>query len=137
MPPDLSVSENRFVGRWPMRGGLLYRRAMDAAAHKKRSERGFDQPMATPVGELTVAGRQQVGVDRAPLLDTRPLIFNELYSDLEEVRSPRIECWLWAAAWGRRFWAAKNDAGARHASRHALNSGASEPTSTSPWEIRR
>lgn len=75
--PDLSVAENCFVGRWPMKAGRLDSKAMEAAAGAKLAELGFDRPMNTLVRDLSVAGQQQVEIARALLMDTRLLILDE------------------------------------------------------------
>lgn len=75
--PDLTVGENCFVGRWPMKGGLLDAKAMEAAARAKLAELGFERPMSTLVRHLSVAGQQQVEIARALLMDTKLLILDE------------------------------------------------------------
>ncbi|MGC4154030.1 MAG: sugar ABC transporter ATP-binding protein [Propionicimonas sp.] len=75
--PDLTVAENCFVGRWPMKAGRLDQKAMSDAARAKLAELGFERPMSTLVRELSVAGQQQVEIARALLMDTRLLILDE------------------------------------------------------------
>ncbi|MGC3955935.1 MAG: sugar ABC transporter ATP-binding protein [Propionicimonas sp.] len=75
--PDLTVAENCFVGRWPMKGGRLDQKAMSEAARAKLAELGFERPMGTLVRQLSVAGQQQVEIARALLMDTKLLILDE------------------------------------------------------------
>ena len=65
--PDLSVAENVFVGRLPMRGGRIDRAAMNerAAAQLKRlgPQRLAGPEGAHPAGRRAAAGRDRQGAD--------------------------------------------------------------------------
>jgi ribose transport system ATP-binding protein len=77
--PDLSVSENIFLGRWPRarrtRGvdfATLHRQSADAL-----SALGLDLPVRREVRALTVAQQQMVEIAKALSLNARILILDE------------------------------------------------------------
>jgi rhamnose transport system ATP-binding protein len=91
--PHLSTFDNIFVGREPRKlGGLLLDRAAMRRETRKLLERlgeadAFDP--ARPVGELSVAQRQMVGMARALSQDCRLLIMDEPTASLSE-RETRV-----------------------------------------------
>jgi len=88
--PHLSVAENVFLGREPVRGPLrLLDRARlrrDTAAILERLRIPIDPDR--PVGELSVAARQMVEIARALSVDSRVLIMDEPTAPLNE---PEVE----------------------------------------------
>jgi ABC-type sugar transport system ATPase subunit len=77
--PHLNTYDNIFVGREPKKlGGLWLDRAMMRAETKKLLDRlGEHFDPSRPVGELSVAQRQMVGMARALSRDCRLLIMDE------------------------------------------------------------
>jgi ABC-type sugar transport system ATPase subunit len=91
--PHLSTFDNIFVGREPRKlGGLLLDRAAmrreTRALLERLGEWGAFDP-ARPVGELSVAQRQMVGMARALSQDCRLLIMDEPTASLSE-RETRV-----------------------------------------------
>lgn len=75
--PDLSIAENVFVGRLPMRGGRVDRAGMSADAAEQLRRLGLDISPETPVRKLRVAAQQQVEIAKALTLKARLLILDE------------------------------------------------------------
>lgn len=74
---DLSIAENVFVGRLPMRGGRIDRETMNARAAEQLLRLGLDVAPTTRVRHLRVAAQQQVEIAKALTQDARLLIFDE------------------------------------------------------------
>jgi len=75
--PDLSIAENVFVGRLPMRGGRVDRAAMRRRAGEQLARLGLDVAPTRLVRTLRVAAQQQVEIAKALTLDARLLILDE------------------------------------------------------------
>jgi ribose transport system ATP-binding protein len=75
--PDLSISENVFVGRQLMKGGRVDRAEMDRRAREQLQRLGLDVPPSQPVRTLRVAAQQQVEIAKALTLNARLLILDE------------------------------------------------------------
>ncbi len=75
--PELSIAENVFVGRMPMRGGRVDRAEMNRRAEVQLRRLGLSVPATTRVGTLKVAAQQQVEIAKALTLDARLIIFDE------------------------------------------------------------
>ncbi len=75
--PDLSIAENVFVGRLPMRGAMVDRETMNRRAAEQLQRLGLDIPPTTRVGSLRVAAQQQVEIAKALTLNARLLILDE------------------------------------------------------------
>ena len=75
--PDLSISENVFVGRQLMKGGRLDRPEMDRRAREQLLRLGLDVPPTRLVRSLRVAAQQQVEIAKALALEARLLILDE------------------------------------------------------------
>ena len=75
--PDLSISENVFVGRQLMKGGRLDRAEMDRRAREQLLRLGLDVPPTRLVRSLRVAAQQQVEIAKALALEARLLILDE------------------------------------------------------------
>jgi len=75
--PDLSVAENIFVGRWPMKGGRVDREQMNARASAQLQRLGLDISPERKVRTLRVAAQQQVEIAKALTLDAKLLLLDE------------------------------------------------------------
>jgi ribose transport system ATP-binding protein len=75
--PDLSISENVFLGRQLMKGGRVDRAEMDRRAGEQLRRLGLDVSPSRPVRSLRVAAQQQVEIAKALTLNARLLILDE------------------------------------------------------------
>jgi ribose transport system ATP-binding protein len=75
--PDLSIAENVFVGRLPMRGGRVDRASMNARAAEQLKRLGLNVPPTQLVRTLRVAAQQQVEIAKALTLRAQLLILDE------------------------------------------------------------
>jgi ribose transport system ATP-binding protein len=75
--PDLTVSENVFVGRLPNRGGFIDREEMNRRAQEQLHRLGLDIAPTTLVRTLRVAAQQQVEIAKALTLNAKLLILDE------------------------------------------------------------
>jgi len=75
--PDLSIAENVFVGRLPLRAGRVDRAIMNARAAEQLKRLGLDAEPTTLVRHLRVAAQQQVEIAKALTQNARLLIFDE------------------------------------------------------------
>lgn len=80
--PDLSIAENVFVGRVPMKNGFVDRAAMNRHAGELVKRLGLDVSPETPVRRLRVAAQQQVEIAKALSQNARLLILDEPTSAL-------------------------------------------------------
>jgi ribose transport system ATP-binding protein len=82
--PQLSAAENIYLGREPMRYGLINQRSLERAAAQLLSSLGVELDVRKPVNELSIAQQQMVEVAKAISLDARILIMDEPTSALTE-----------------------------------------------------
>lgn len=75
--PGMSVAENIFLGRQPVRGGRIDYSAMREAARKACARVGLQVDVTRPVGRLSVAAQQQVEIAKALSLQAHVLILDE------------------------------------------------------------
>jgi ribose transport system ATP-binding protein len=75
--PELSIAENIFVGRLPVRGGRVDVVEMHRRAGEQLKRLGLNISPATKVKELRVAAQQQVEIAKALTLNARFLILDE------------------------------------------------------------
>ena len=75
--PDLSVAENVFVGRMPMRAGRVDRDLMNRLAAEQLRRLGLDIAPTRLVRSLRVAAQQQVEIAKALTLKAKILILDE------------------------------------------------------------
>ncbi len=88
--PDLSIAENVFVGRLPMKGGRVDRATMNRRAAEQLHRLGLDLPPTMLVRNLRVAAQQQVEIAKALTLHAQLLIFDEPTSALGGDETDRL-----------------------------------------------
>ncbi len=81
--PNLSVAENLYLGRQPMRRGLISQRAMLAMARDLLLEFGLSINPAEPLSSYSVAVQQVVAIARAVELSGKVLILDEPTASLD------------------------------------------------------
>ena len=81
---ELSVAENIFLGRQPVRFGLVDHSAMRLRASELLKQLDFDVPAERASAELSVARKQLVEIARAISMKSRILIMDEPTSALSE-----------------------------------------------------
>jgi len=87
---DLSIAENVFVGRLPMRDGRIDRKTMNERAAAQLHRLGLDVAPTTHVRNLRVAAQQQVEIAKALTLHARLLIFDEPTAALGSEETERL-----------------------------------------------
>ncbi len=80
--PDLSVAENLFVGRQPLRRGRIDWRAMHAQAEQLLASVGLHLDPRAPVRALSLADRQLLELASALSRDARVLLLDETTASL-------------------------------------------------------
>jgi ribose transport system ATP-binding protein len=75
--PKLSIAENVFVGRYPMQGGRIDRKAMEERALSGLKRLGLDIPPSRTVEGLSTANQQLIEIAKALTLNARLLILDE------------------------------------------------------------
>ncbi len=81
--PNLSVAENLFLGRQPMRFGLVDRGAMRRRARAVLSSYGLSIDVTAPLGWFSVATQQIVAIARAVDMSAKVLILDEPTASLD------------------------------------------------------
>ncbi len=75
--PDLSVAENVFVGRHPVRNGHVDWSAMASRARQLLAGLRMDIDLDVPVKMLSIAERQSIEIVKALSIDARVLVLDE------------------------------------------------------------
>jgi ribose transport system ATP-binding protein len=88
--PDLSIAENVFVGRLPMRNGRVDRAKMNRRAAEQLHRLGLDVSPTRKVRELRVAAQQQVEIAKALTLEAKLLILDEPTAALGSEETDRL-----------------------------------------------
>jgi ABC-type sugar transport system ATPase subunit len=83
--PELTVAENIFLGREPIRwGGMVDYARMNDAAKDILMDLHFEIPVTTPVAALRIGHQQLVEIAKALSMDARILVMDEPTSALSE-----------------------------------------------------
>ncbi|MDR3516384.1 MAG: sugar ABC transporter ATP-binding protein [Azospirillaceae bacterium] len=88
--PDLSIAENVFVGRLPMRNGRVDRHLMNRLAARQLARLGLDIPPTQRLRTLQVAAQQQVEIAKALTLNSKLLILDEPTAALGGAETDRL-----------------------------------------------
>ena len=75
--PELSVAENVFIGRWPMKNGVVDRAQMVRRAQEQLARLNLDIPATRKVAGLSTANQQLIEIAKALTLNARLLILDE------------------------------------------------------------
>ncbi|TNF17909.1 MAG: sugar ABC transporter ATP-binding protein [Rhodobacteraceae bacterium] len=88
--PGLSVAENLFLGRLPMKAGRVDRARMEQEARAVLETLGAHVDPRRPVGGLTMAVQQEIEIAKAVLRKPRYVIFDEPTAALGEAEAENI-----------------------------------------------
>jgi ribose transport system ATP-binding protein len=75
--PELSIAENVFIGRWPMKNGAVDRKAMVRRAQEQLSRLNLHISATRKVAGLSTANQQLIEIAKALALDAKLLILDE------------------------------------------------------------
>lgn len=75
--PELSIAENIFVGRYPMKGGLINRKQMEERAQMGLERLGLNISPRRIVKGLSTANQQLIEIAKALTLNAKLLILDE------------------------------------------------------------
>lgn len=75
--PELSIAENVFIGRWPMKNGVVDRAQMVRRAQEQLSRLNLHIPATRKVGGLSTANQQLIEIAKALALNAKLLILDE------------------------------------------------------------
>ncbi|WP_417258884.1 sugar ABC transporter ATP-binding protein [Celeribacter sp.] len=82
--PNLTVAENLYLGRQPMRGPFLDRRRMNADARRSLRSFGIEIDPSQPLSTFSVAIQQVVAIARAVEMSGKVLILDEPTASLDQ-----------------------------------------------------
>jgi ribose transport system ATP-binding protein len=82
LTPELSIAENIGLGAYPRRFGFIDYGALDHGAREVCDLVGLNEPLDTPVGDLSLGRRQMVEIAKALFRKPRVLILDEPTSSL-------------------------------------------------------
>ena len=88
--PHLSIAENVFVGRLPMKGGRIDTASMIERSQRQLQRLGLNVPATRKVSSLRVAAQQQVEIAKALTLNARLLILDEPTAALGDEETDRL-----------------------------------------------
>jgi ribose transport system ATP-binding protein len=75
--PELSIAENVFIGRWPMKNGIVDRAEMVRRAQQQLARLNLHIPATRKVAGLSTANQQLIEIAKALALDAKLLILDE------------------------------------------------------------
>ena len=90
MVPHLSVAENIFLGRLPMKGGRVDRQSMNEQAAGVLARLGVDIDPRRAVAGLSTAQQQSIEIAKAILRDPEDVIFDEPSASLTAAETERV-----------------------------------------------
>ena len=82
--PNLTVAENIFVGRQPMKGGMINWKEINRRAKALMSRFHMDIDVTRPLNNYSTAIQQMVSIARAVDIDAKILILDEPTSSLDD-----------------------------------------------------
>jgi rhamnose transport system ATP-binding protein len=88
--PDLTVAENIFIGRQPVRSGRVNWKAMIAEAGRVLESLGVDIDPSSPVGGLSIADQQMVEMAAALSQNAKVLLMDEPTAALTPTEVERL-----------------------------------------------
>ncbi|MFT7448411.1 MAG: ribose transport system ATP-binding protein [Glaciecola sp.] len=88
--PGLSVAENLFLGRLPMKSGRIDRKSMEEESRAVLARLGVSINPRRPVGGLSMAKQQEIEIAKALLRKPRYIIFDEPTASLGEADAELI-----------------------------------------------
>lgn len=75
--PHLTIAENVYVGRYPMKNGIIDRNEMEAKATQQLERLGLNIPASRKVEGLSTANQQLIEIAKALALNAKMLILDE------------------------------------------------------------
>ncbi len=87
---NLSIGANLFLGREPVRRGLIDEREIASRSRRLLERVGLDLDPATLVGDLSIGRRQLVEIAKALAVEARVLIMDEPTSSLSQGEAERL-----------------------------------------------
>ena len=100
LAPSMSIAENVFIGRWPMKNGVVDRKEMVRRAQEQLARLNLHIPATRKVAGLSTANQQLIEIAKALALNAKLLILDEPTAALggtetealfEQVRKLRAE----------------------------------------------
>lgn len=88
--PYLTVAENIFIGRQPMKWGRINWKELNHQAADLMQRLGIDVDVTAPLGSYPVAIRQMVSIARAVSFSSRIIVMDEPTSSLDEGEVARL-----------------------------------------------
>jgi galactofuranose transport system ATP-binding protein len=88
--PNLSVAENIYIGRFPVRAGRIDWKAVHQHARRALAALNIDIDLSLPLASYPVAIQQMVAIARALSTDAQVLILDEPTSSLDEDEVERL-----------------------------------------------
>ena len=88
--PNLTVSENIFIGRQPMRLGQVNWKAMNRRAEELMRAMGMQIDVTRPLSYFSIAVQQMVSIARAVDIKAKVLVLDEPTSSLDEHEVQRL-----------------------------------------------